>query len=283
MAVCTTDTKLGKLWLQRNFSLVQPFYHKYYRTCIVNFNILADDYHIRLLKRNIKEFQTLMQRIESGEIIVEESLPPLKKKKFIGIDEIKIQPPFRKETLNTISNSKSSTELSKNKSILTSNAIDNYKDLKTQCRTNDYMVNGKSSNENNSIVKPYKMSITLQDENGKVYNKKENLINRSKQGNNTAADTSNLMKFDESYYAENKTNSDFYQQSKVLEKSLDDLQITKILQPNRLKQGETFSSVLQQSLNKEKCLSAVLKQTSKCLVVSTQCKTGMLNTGASRN
>lgn len=263
MAVCTTDNSLGKLWLQKNFTQVQPFYQKYYRTCIINFNILADDYHIRLLKRNIKEFQTLMQRIECGDIIAEETQPEIKKKKFI--EEVKIQPlPLRKENSQP---SVRSLEIDKIKASLTNSVEEEDKAIKSDSTTNNCIASCKISNENNlhrnkinSVIKPQKMSITLQDEYGKVYCKRENSLNKFKPSNNSD-DILYIPKLEENYYANGRGRNEICPSTKIYEKNNDDPKITKILQPNRLKQGETFSSVLQQSLNKEKCVTPVLKNT----------------------
>lgn len=275
MSICTTDNVLGKIWLQRNFTQIQPYYQKYIRTCVINLNIYADDYHIRLLKRNIKEFHTLMQNIESGNYIAcdENSilLPPPKKNKLN--DDIKLQ---KQSLQNEISTSLSSNCLYKNSKI-NNNEIE-LNDIKIQCK-NDCSENNNElfSGMNTKIIKPQKMmSITLQDEYGNVYNKKDTSTsltsNRYKQINNSVDnklgikfDDENSNNHDNNVNVANKSKKDNdYQTIKELEKcNTNDVKITKILKPNRLKQGETFSSVLQQNLNKEKCVAVTLKRSSK--------------------
>lgn len=66
---CVADGQ-ARIWLQLHYREILPFYQQFLSMCVVSFNFIADDYHIKLVKRKIRLFKTLIRKLESDESVL---------------------------------------------------------------------------------------------------------------------------------------------------------------------------------------------------------------------
>ncbi|CAG2055402.1 unnamed protein product [Timema podura] len=69
-AACSADG-LAKVWLQRNHMELQPYHSRFLEMSAITYNLTIDEYHLRLIKNKVKLFHTLIDKLRSGENIVE--------------------------------------------------------------------------------------------------------------------------------------------------------------------------------------------------------------------
>nr|CAD7402246.1 unnamed protein product [Timema cristinae] len=69
-AACSADG-LAKVWLQRNHMELQPYHSRFLEMSAITYNLTIDEYHLRLIKNKIKLFHTLVDKLRSGESIVD--------------------------------------------------------------------------------------------------------------------------------------------------------------------------------------------------------------------